>query len=311
MNNFFWYLSPKNGGYQIINSRQTDRMLHCDTYTAYNEREYSRSIWILEPATVNINYFYDLCYVARAGDSVTAKESIEVYQDDIQDILLEVFNLPVTTSVPSLMMSYNDLCYSGTTINSSNVNQWCTHGGGMTEAGCEECVAYDDSPTWDFVNNQPIVPDSGQLHHNNAVANLYYLYHAKQSSTPVDIQMLMSGHAACGKIVDETGLQQTETLAHEYSNVAGIATKEFLVATVFNTSYYQKNTILHELSHCLGAGYGPDSVADQNVTKHTSNCIMAYQRNNDLLLKAWDFGDYEDLFCSSCKQEIKLYLLRS
>ena len=127
-NSQFWYLSPKNGGYYLVNFADTGKLLGVDTTPQY-EREYYNSIWEVEPATVNIKYYYDGCYVARGGTSSTMAE----YQQDVQDIFLEVFGITATTSIPRFMSSYSDLCYTST-INSTNVNDWCGHDGGLSQS---------------------------------------------------------------------------------------------------------------------------------------------------------------------------------
>ncbi len=68
--------------------------------------------------------------------------------------------------------------------------------------------------------------------------------------------------------------------------------------------------MLHEIPHCFGAGYlGEDSKADTDMGEDHPNCIMAYGRNEDDLIDFWEEKTYNLLFCSSCKAEMKTYIM--
>ncbi len=290
----FWYLVPKNGGYQMVNYAKKEKLLSCDTALELT-RQYSNSVWVLEPLSVNIKYYYDMCYVARMGSS--ASSSIVAYQDDVRDIFSTVFNISVSTATPQMIQSYSDMCYSS--VNGTNVNQRCgeTHITG-TQAE-EECAAYCEN------HNTIEVPESGDLHHNNSKANLYHLYETKQSADYKDIQFLMSGHEACGSGINNANV-------HIYGNVGGLASIPYRVAVVFNHNpnifYYKQSAMLHELSHCFGAGAAENSLADTESDTH-KRCIMAYGEDENYLENEWDFGRYNNLFCSSCKAEMKAYIM--
>ncbi len=290
----YWYIVEKTNGYYLVNFAYQDRVLSDDLTL---KRTLHNAAWDIQPITVNINYYFDNCYYARFSNNyITTTSSLVEYQDDVRDIFSEVFGIKVTTTMPQLMQSYSDMCYSGA-ITANNVNNRCTHGGGDTKTGHDNCLAYN--------GNSGSPPASGDIHHNNDVANLYHLRQQKQSSTPVDIQFLMSGHFGCGMAIDETG--------HEYSNVGGIANIGYRVAVVFNDNpdilFYKLFTTLHEISHCLGAGSAPGSKADTYVKDGHPNCIMAYGRNEGILNTAWNEGNYNELFCFFCKAEMKTYIM--
>ncbi len=305
-----WYLLPQSdGSFRMVNRAVPKRALtdfgYADATNPKCMAGYCEpgSYWVLEPVipTANIKYYYDMCYYARKGSASVS--SLQVYQDDVQDIFSGVFGLTVTTGVPRLMQSYNDMCYSS--INATNVEEWCTHD---EEKSATEnnnaCAQYCISPPIDEETNEIVIPASGKLHHNNSSANLDHLYQTKQADTPVDIQLLTSGHGACGDEVDGT--------AHEYNNVGGVAYIGYRVAVVFNPNIssgnYKQLTTLHELSHCFGAGSAEGSVADTESDSHRQ-CVMAYGRDDNYLLSAWEDYNYNNLYCSSCRTEMKRYIM--
>ena len=289
----FWYLIPKGGGYQIVNYEKTEKFLNGD-FDLDLTREYSNSVWELEPLSVNIKYYYDMGYAVRVGSSV-ASSSIVDYQDDVRDIFSTVYGIALSTATPHMMQSYSDMC------NNSSIHSSCGETHITGDQAEEDCAAYCEN------HNTIEVPESGELHHNNSKANLYHLYETKQSADHKNIQFLMSGHEACGSDIENSTV-------HEYGNVAGLANISRRVAVVFNDNpnifYYKQLTMLHELSHCFGAGSaGESSKADTGEEENHYDCVMSYEDNKDHVYNAWNTQDYNALFCSSCRAEMKNYIM--
>lgn len=279
----FWYFVPvSGGGYRLVNYANPHRMLNIVDDVCVASRLYSGSVWTFEPLTVNIKYFYDSGYKARVSSNTAA--SIQQYQADIRDIISTVFKVSATTSTPQTFQSYGDKCYGSASVTSNNVDKYCDH------ANNTQCLQY-------HFQGATQVSQIANVHHKNGEAAVDYLYLKKQLSDPRSIQLLISGYKPCGAGDDGT---------HSWNNSGGLTVVGGRTSVVFNTQpstyYCDKLSVLHELSHAMGALLANGSPKDDSV--HASDCVMSYRSNNNALNDYWDEGNYRKLYCTKCYQAI-------
>ena len=280
-----WFLLPQSDGtFRMVNRAAPKRALTDFGYAGATnpkcEAGYCEpgSDWILEPV-LTIAYYYDQAYKSRNS---SAQSFLTQRQAEIATILKYVFGISPVIEEPGStpVQSFSDEC-------SANINSLCSCSGRTTS----NCKAYHGTGTL------------SKLHHNNATGLLDDLIQNSYVCQPGKVNLMSSGHCPC----------YVSGGVHGFKNIAGLANTEEFVAVIYQTGesgneYRDYLTALHEISHCLGAVGG---TVDQE--HNNKKCVMSDggTRNNKYLLDEWkkpNASGYTNLFCSTCKDKIAVYL---
>ena len=275
-------MSTGSKQFRLVNYAAKTKTLSFDEGKFQYSRCLNNSTWTLVKINVQVfvDYYYDYGYRLRWQNKEVDDPAIS--QAAVEKAIENTYHVSIIMNTPELFRSFADQCAPSVTKDTIIDDYSCDNA--KTPKECLENAKEVDGA------------HKRSVHHRSDSAALDYLHTIKGSEKTIN--MLLSGYMPCSVKRDSNG----NILGHATRLIGGIAWNYTCVAFYpdDNTNYTKPTTVLHEISHILGAVSQNNCPADTNH----GDCVMSYNANETTLMNLWNSGEYRKLYCNACYNAI-------